>query len=134
MLTDKEIAELRLSVKRTWVPWALSVLSLMLFFGSVARVYLVDVVCKRNGITWSQVWQVQRQGADMNTVYVGAEVRAQEMLHMAYFGLALSVILAAAAVATVRQRRKDRMLLDYIDRNGSPEKFDRHFSQPGKND
>lgn len=134
MLTDKEITELRLSVKRTWVPWMLSVLSLTLLFGSIARVYLVDVVCTRSGITWSQVWQVQRYGADMNTVYVGAEMRAQEMLHMAYFGVALSIILAATAVASIRQRRKDRMLLEYIDRNGSPENGISSFSKPGKND
>jgi hypothetical protein len=116
MLTDKEIAELRVSVRRTWVPWVLCVLGLLLFFGAIARVYMVQVICERTGITWAQILQVVRSGPDFNTIYVGAELRAQSLLDMALFGLALSAILATAAVAAYRQRRKDLLLLEFIDR------------------
>jgi hypothetical protein len=116
MLTDREFAELRLSVKRTWVPKLLLVLSFILLLGSVLRFYMISVLCERTGISWQQVWRVQRYGPDMNTIYVGAELKAQEFMYIGLFGLALSIILAAAAVSSIRQRRKDLLLIDLLDK------------------
>jgi hypothetical protein len=116
MLTDKQIANMRKLAKWRWVSPFLYVISALMVASSLGRIYIVDILCKRTGITWSQVCQVALSGPDMNTVYVGAELKAQELIHLSILGLILAMMFAAGALTAGQRRKQDILLLEYIDK------------------
>ena len=119
MLTEKEIASMRKNVNQRWSSWFLVILSILMVFSAGLRFFTIDVLCQRTGITWSQIWTVALWGPDINTIYIGAELKAQELLHEAYFGLALAIFMAACAFTLARQRKNNILLLEYIDKEKS---------------
>jgi hypothetical protein len=120
MLTEKQITNMRKMVNRRWSSQLMVVLSILMVFSAGLRFFTIDVLCQRTGITWSQVWTVACYGPDINTIYIGAELKAQGLLHEAYFGLALAIFMTACAFTIARQRKNNILLLEYIDKEKSP--------------
>jgi hypothetical protein len=116
MLTDKQIANMRKMVRWRWVSPFLYLMSAMMLASALGRVYIVKLLCERTGITWAQVWKVTLSGADLNTIYVGAELKAQELIHQSVMGLILAIVLAVGASFANQQRSRDILLLEYIDK------------------
>jgi hypothetical protein len=116
MLTDKQIANMRKNVNQRWVSRLMAILSIVMVALAIARLHMVDVLCQRTGITWSQIWTVALSGPDFNTIYVGAELKAQEMLLMSGINIILAIVMGGGALAASRQRKRDILLLEYIDK------------------
>jgi hypothetical protein len=119
MLTEQQIANMRKTASDRWVSRLLVILAIFMLALAAARLHMVDVLCTRTGITWSQVWRVAWSGPDMNTVYVGAELKAQEMMFMSAINVILAIVSATFAFAASRQRQKDILLLEFIDKERS---------------
>jgi hypothetical protein len=119
MLKEQQIADIRKNVNQRWVSQLLTILSIVMVALAVARFYMVDVLCQRTGIKWSQIWTVALSGPDFNTIYVGAELKAQEMLLMSGINVILAIVMGAGALAASRQRKRDILLLEYIDKEKS---------------
>ena len=119
MGAEEQIANMRKNVNQRWNSRLLIVLSILMVFSASLRFFTIDMLCQRAGITWSQVWTVALSGPDLSTIYVGAELKAQGLLHEAYFGLAMAIFMAGCAFTLAHRRRNNILLLEYIDETKS---------------
>ena len=104
-----------------WIPWLLLFMMIFYLIGAGLKLIVVNRLCSQTELTWPHALSLTFSTPQPENTYSGVEVIAAGHIQEAilYFGSA--IIFVFFFIGARRMRERDKMLLQYIDKENKIE-------------
>ena len=115
-MTEKEIKHLRKIVGYKWIPWVAFLMVPLFLIAAGMKLYFVHRICSLTGLKWAHVSSLAVSRPDPEKMYKGVELLAAGGIQDALLHFGVTIFILVVFFGGLQQRKKDALLLEYIDR------------------